>query len=545
VLRNPGLRRVQVAFFGFNSGELAVWIAIAVYAYGRGGATEAGVVAMVQLVPAALFGPFPGVLADRVSPARILAVGYTLQAAALAATAAALFADSSKFLIYALAACTTTLMTTTRPAQAALVPALAYRPEELTAANVVSGWNDSVSALAGPALAGVLLAVGGPKWVLAAMTVAVLGSAAVVAPLAASREEDDTSANVEEEEPAPVLDDILAGFVLVKRDAQARLLLLLLAAQFLAIGAFNVITVVIALNLVHIGEGGAGYLSAAYGCGGALSIVLTASLVGRPRLAPALIGASLAWGVALLVLGLAPNVVAALLLLAGAGAGRALYDVAGNTLLQRSVSWDVVSRVFGILEGVSMLAMAAGALIVPLLVSTAGARVAVVGTGVVLPLALLLCGRRVLQIDSGATVPVVEIALLRSLPFFQALPAPQIEGLARALTAIDADAGDVLIREGEIGDRFYVIAEGEVEVTAGGRHVATLERGDGFGEIALLRDVPRVATCTALTPLRAYALDREPFVASLAGHRSSTRALGRLVDRRLAELEEIAKPVQP
>lgn len=543
VLGNPELRRVQLAFFGYNSAELAVWIAIAVYAYGRGGATEAGLVAMVQLVPAAVFGPFPAVLADRVSPARVLDAGYALQAAALAATAAALFAGSSKFLVYALAALATTLMTTTRPAQAALVPALARRPEELTAANVLSGWNDSVSALAGPALAGLLLAVGGPKWVAAVMAVVMLASAAIVTPLTAARPDDETAA-ADEDAAAPLLDEILAGFVLVKRDAQARLLMFLLAAQFLAIGAFNVITVVIALKLVGLGEGGAGYLSAAYGFGGALSIVLTASLVGRPRLVPALIGASLAWGAALLVLGSAPNAVGALFLLAGAGAARALYDVAGNTLLQRSVSWDVVSRVFGVLEGVSMLAMAAGALLVPLLVSTLGTRAAVVGTGLVLPLAFLLCGRRALQIDAGATVPVVEIALLRAVPFFQALPAPQIEGVARALVPVDAVPGQVLIREGEAGDRFYVIAEGEVEVTAAGRHVATLRRADAFGEIALLRNVPRVATCTALTPVSAYALDREPFLTSIGGHRSSARALGRLVDRRLAELEEIAGPAQ-
>src|SRR5207245_1824531 len=129
------------------------------------------------------------------------------------------------------------------------------------------------------------------------------------------------------------------------------------------------------------------------------------------------------------------------------------------------------------LEGISMLAAAVGSLVVPLLVATIGAKAAVIGVGALLPIVLLLCGRRVFQIDAGATVPVVEIALLRLVPFFHALPAPQLEGLARSLVPLDAAPGEVVIAQGDVGDRFYAIGEGEVEVTADGRHVATLGRG--------------------------------------------------------------------
>ena len=169
----------------------------------------------------------------------------------------------------------------------------------------------------------------------------------------------------------------------------------------------------------------------------------------------------------------------------------------------------------------------------PLLVSTIGIEAAVIGTGAVLPVALVLCGRALL---ASATVPVVEIALLRSLRFLEALPAPELESLARSLVRRPAH---VLIAEGDAGDRFYVIADGEVDAWQGGAYLGRLRRGDGFGEIALLQDVPRTATCTAVGVVCLYALEREPFIAAVSGHRPSLDAAGRLVDRRLANAPQV------
>ena len=516
VFANPSLRRVQMAYIAFNAGEWGVWIAMLVYAYDRGGATTAAVVAVAQLVPAALFAPVAATLADRHRPGRVLALGYLAQAAALAATGVTLLADGPALLAYGLAAVAATAVTITRPAQATLTPALSRTADELTATNVVSGWTESVSVLAAPALAGVLLAWRGAGAVFAVMAVLVLVGFLLVRRIAGP-------------EPVVRADGERGGFRLLAREPGARLLVGVLGAQYVVIGALDVLFVVLAVSVLGLGGSGAGYLNAAFGAGGVLGIVATIALVGRARLVPPLVLGVVAWSAAFALLGARPSTWSAFLLLGVAGAGRTVLDVAGRSLLQRLAPPDLLARIFGALEGIAMAALAAGSLLAPLFVHLVGARTAVACAGAILPLAVVLSFRRLLAVDAAATAPIVEIALLRSLPLFAPLGAPTLESLARSLTLHVVPAGTDVVVAGEAGAHYYAVADGELRVSVGG----VLRRGDGFGEIALLKNVPRTATVTASTDARLYALEKNDFLTAVTGHPAARAAADRVAEERL------------
>jgi MFS family permease len=319
----------------------------------------------------------------------------------------------------------------------------------------------------------------------------------------------------------------------VLRDPAARSLTWLLSVECVAIGALDVLYVVLAVGVLHESGSVAGYLNAAFGAGGVIGVLVTVVLVGRARIAPFLAAGLGVWAVALVVLGASSGVVAALVLLAAAGVGRTLVDVAGRTLLQRSTDPEAMGEVFAVLEGVSMAGLAVGSLLASALVALAGGRGAVVGIGVLLPVALVVVARGLLAADKRA-LPLVEMARLRALPMFALLPRPELEAVARAAHGLEAPAGRTLVREGEPGDLFYVVAAGEVDVSVRGAVVRTLGTGDGFGEIALLRGSPRTATCTARTACTLLTLDRDAFLTALGDGGAVRAAAETLADERVA-----------
>jgi hypothetical protein len=216
--------------------------------------------------------------------------------------------------------------------------------------------------------------------------------------------------------------------------------------------------------------------------------------------------------------------VAVLVLLALVGASRALFDVASRSLLQRTVTADMVARIFGLTEGLSMAGLAVGSLLVPALVALGGGRLALLGVALLVPLVVALRLRMLLGIDEQAQVPVVEISLLRSTPVFRDLPAPALEGVARALQRADHPPGTVIIAQGDEGNHYYAIADGTVEIWQDGRRVGELGRGAGMGEVALLHGVVRTASAVAVTPVTVYSLDRDSFLTAVNGHAPTSRA---------------------
>jgi predicted MFS family arabinose efflux permease len=527
VLANRDLRRVELAFAGFNTCEYAVWIALLVFAYERGGTTEASFVAVLQLVPAAICAPFLALLADRHPPSRVLAGGYLAQAAGMAVTAAAIFFDTPVALVYSGAIVASAAITITRPAQAVIVPSLARSAEELTATNVVSSWVENGGVLLASILAGVLLTESGVAAVFGLMAAVALVSALLVTGVGGAKPAAPDGGSQ--------FDEALAGFRALGTHAHLRVLVGLLMGEFVLIGAMDILFVVLALDMLDVGQGWPAYFNAAFGAGGVAGGLVAVSLVGRRYLAPPIAIGALMCGAAFIVIALWPAVLVAVLLLALAGAGRVLVDVACRTLLQRTTPAEVLGRVFGVLEGVMMAGLALGALVVPPLVKLGGPTAALIGAGLLLPALVLLVARPLIRVDRGAKVPIVEIALLRSMPLFASLPPPVLEGVAHALEPLEVPAGTVVIHMGDEGDRFYAIARGEVEVSRDGAAIARMTRGEGFGEIALLEDVPRTASVAAVSDVLLYALEKDPFVTVVTGHVPAAQAARALVAERRGE----------
>jgi MFS family permease len=499
VFRNPGLRRLELAFVGSISGEWAYGVALAVFAYESGGAAAVGLVSVIKWVPSALAAPFLAMLADRYRRERVLLGADLVRAAAMSCAAAVALSDGPAPAIYAIAGFVALASKTFRPAQAALLPTLARSPEELSAANVTSTAIESAGSFVGPALGGLLLVATSPGWVFAATAATFVWSALNVSRIAV---EPSEPASAQEARRGFAL-EAFAGFGALWHDRDARLIAALYSAQTLVAGALNVLVVVTAIELLGLGNQGVGWLNAAFGVGGLLGAAAAFVLVGRQRLAGDFGVGIVLWGVALALIGVFPTPAAALLLLGTIGVGNTLVDVAGVTLMQRAVDDRVLARVFGALESLLVGTLAVGAALAPVLIHAIGVRAAV--------------------------VPTERIALLRSLPIFAPLAEPTLERLAANLEEARLPAGAAVFRQGESGDRFYVVRAGALEVAVDGTPVSEVAAGGCFGEVALLRDVPRTATVTAKVDVELLALARDVFIGAVTGHAPSMEAANAVI----------------
>jgi MFS family permease len=529
VFAEPNLRRLELAWTGSIGGEFAYAVALAVYAYDQGGATAVGIAGLVRMLPSALAAPFATTLGDRFPRDRVMIAGHLVRGAASLATAAAIALEAPIAVVYALATVVGIVSTAFWPAQAALLPALATTAERLTAANAASAMLETVGTFVGPALGGVVLALSGTE-ALFAVTGALFG----VCALLVARIEVDAS-------PEPgaargsVVAEVLAGFRAVGADGRLRLLVGLYSAQAFVTGALGVLIVAVALDLLDLGEPGVGFLNSAIGVGGLLGAFLAIALVGRGRLASDFGLGMVIWSAPIALVGLWPETAPAFVLLGLLGVGATLVDVTALTLLQRAVPDAVLVRVCGVVESLWVGAIGIGAIAAPGLIALLGLRGALVATGLLLPVVTALLWRRLVAVDREAAA-AEPLLLLRASPIFAPLRPAALEGLAARLESARVDGGVDVIREGEVGDRFYVVAEGRVEVEQDGRPLRSLGPGECFGEIALLRGTPRTATVRAAGPVLVYSLDGEEFVAAVTGHAPSAAAAEAIVGERLGAL---------
>ena len=504
VMRSRNLRRVELAWGASIAAEWAHFVALGVFAYAAGGTQAVGIAGLARMLPAALFAPLASSLGDRFRRERLLLAVSLAGCCALAGSALAFYAGRRETAVFALAGVVGVTSTLFRPALQAILPSLARTPEELIASNGASSTIESLGTLVGPLLAGALVALGNPGVVFAAAAGALLAAAVLLA-----------SVQVEgriETAPADATSLVLGGAEALAHAPKPRLIVALIAAQGFVRGCLNVLIVVVAFRVLHTQGAAVGYLTAALGVGG-------------------LAGALVFWGLPIALVAPRPYLVLALILLGVVGAANSVEDVAAFTLLQRLVPDDVLSRVLGVAWGLVMGAVALGSIVAPPLVTALGPRGALVAVGALLPVLVLLSWTRLAAIDQDVAAPNRELDLVASVPMFAPLSVAAKEHVAAKLTPVHADAGQIVIRRGDAGDRFYIVADGELEVANGVR--STAHAGDVFGEIALLRDLPRTATVTATTPADLFALGRDDFLAAVTGQPQAHAAGEALVEERL------------
>lgn len=534
VVAQPELRKVQVAFALTWSGEAALTVALSVVAFRDGGVSTVGWVALLRMLPAAVASPVLSAYADRMRREQVLAAIAAIRAVALGAAALVLHAGGSTTVVYALAIVATIAFNVFRPAHSALLPALCTSTHELTSANVVRGVLDAGGALVGPALAGVLLAVGSATTVFAAGALLCLGAVGVLvriryeapaAPHAAARK--------------ALVCDAVEGVRAAAGHRDLRLIFGLGFAQTFVRGALNVLAIAVAFEVLGTDDPGVATLWVAVGAGGVVGSFAVSLLVGSRHLGAWLGVALVLWGLPIALIGAVPQEALALAMLAVVGLGNAIADVPLYTLPVRMAPDAVLARVFGVFEALVAAGVALGAVVTPAIIDATGERTALVIVGLILPAFAVLSRRPLVAMDRRVGVRDDEVAFLRRVPMLSQLPVPGIEHLASRLRHLTVGAGRKVFEQGDAGDGFYVMTAGQAEVVGDRAVVKTLGPGEAFGEIALLRGVPRTATLRATTDLDLVVLDRDVFLDAVCGYTVSAEAAEAVVARHLATFRPV------
>lgn len=528
-LQLPDMRRIELGYGMSITGELAGTVALVVYALGAGGAALVAAYAASRTLAGMGVALVLTGLTNRLRRDRLLRWITGLRMILL--TAAALLAafDQPAAAVLGAGVASSSLAGTYRPLQAAVLPWLVRTPAELAASNAVTAVMENSGAMIGPLLAGGLLAVAAP----AAAMAAAAGCLAVAAMSVLRLTVPDTP-KLAGRGAVRVVRDVTSGLTEFLRMAPPGGVAILTFAQTLLRGALVVLIAVLAVRVLGLGGSSVGWLNAAIGAGGLAGGAVAAAVVRITRLGRSFITGLLLWGLPLVLLALTPAAAIAYLALVVVGIGNAVVDVAGFTMVTRLAGSGTAGEVLGALEFVALAGLATGSILTPSLLHAFGVRgtLALLGSGLAgLALAHAVRFRR---LDRAMPAPGPEAGLIRSLPMFAPLPLAVIDLLAAELEPRQFPAGAVVMREGEVGDHFHLIVDGSAAVSVQGTPRPSLHRGDCFGEIALLRGVPRTATVTAEQPLRTLALGREEFLTAVTGNSMSKAAADALTAQRLS-----------
>jgi hypothetical protein len=529
-LRNPGIARLEAAAAAATLGSWTFTIVLALYAYYEDGPAAVGLAVVVRMLPSALLTPFATRLAASHSRRSLLIAGALARFVLIEAVALVVMADLGLAVVLALAAASRVAATADPPAHAALVTRFARTPAELAGADVARAMIEYAGFLAGALAAGVLTSVGQLDFAFAAGGVSYLVTAAVLIRLPA----DEPAL---ERRPSVAL---AAAVRVLAAHPWMRLRAALFGANVLVQAMVELLLVIAALDVLGMGDGGVGWLFAAWAVGALIGGGAALALLGHGRLAAALAAGLLIASAPIALVGTGPAPAPALLLLALLGVGFALVEAALVTLTQRLAPARVLGGVAMVDALVYAVARSAGAMLAAWLVVALGDKQAMLVAGLLLPAVAILSIRALLAADRGAAVPERAYARLRRLPLFAPLPRASIENLALAAATGSFGRGEEIVRAGGPDDRLYVVDAGTAEAVQPGRGRIGLREGDHFGGGALLRPGTAAATVSAVTPVTALTLAREDFLRAVRAPAGAALEMGAAIAEEAAAEAETA-----
>lgn len=545
LLSNGPLARLLLGEFASGIGNWLYLVGLMVLIYRVSGPGLLGVVGAARILPYVVFSIPAGMIADRFDRRYVLLVSDVARALLMLVLAWLAAANGPPLAMVAVAIVATSFATLFYPAIGALLPSMVRDETEFGPAN--SAWQtlDMVAFVVGPALGGLLIAgnelpaafllnavsfgvIAIVLWTLPdpkarkAQAAVARGDSSIAGTEPATSAPGESVADAGGGEPGPV-PAAKPSLLTLPRRPMAGVLAIDLAASFVNQGLFTLL-VILATEVYSGGDAAVGYLNAAIGVGGVAGAIVAGVLVLRRSLAPALLAGAIVGGVAVVLLGITHLLIVGFALVAVTAAAAIAIDVADATVFQRIVPDELRGRGQGVWMSISTTFAAAGALLTPTLFGAVGLLPLMVGLGAL----LLLGGLAAVRLIGPAAVrepTALERQLLRAahLPVFAGLSVARLDHVLNAVKPIRYTAGEVIIRQGDAADLFYILSEGHVEVTAQAspsspsRVIGNLGPDEVFGELGLLNNAPRMATVTAKDDVLVLAMKGRDFLGLVTG----------------------------
>lgn len=518
------LQQCQLAAATSRVIDTVMLVAVSVVLFNRAGAAAVALYGVVTTLGPAVGTPLVGAVAGRLRPGTALASCLGGAGLALGVCTAVIAADGPVAAILATVVVAAVLTASIRPTVSSLLPSFLRSPAELVATNAAAAGVESVSAILGPLLAAAGLALADPATVLGGAVVVLLSAAAATVSL--------DSVVMPLTSPSRIGAEVLGGLRTIVQRGPVRLITFLVGSQAFGRGALNVVAVSLAIDRLGLTESGVGVLLGAIGVGGLVGLPVAAVVAGRGRHGRNLLGGLAVWALPLAGLGLTTVDPVVLVLLGVAGVGNTVLDISTDSLLQRLAPRGRLSALLGSFEAVLFLTKAAGATAAGVLLVVAGPVPAVIVIGT-LPLLFIAAGAtRTRRLDDEIRDRDAGLALLRTNGIFSPLVLAAVDQLSSAAVVEEFERGEEILVEGEVGDRYYVIDSGEVDVVRNGSVIDQMSAGDGFGEVALLDGRPRNATIVARTSVTTRSLDGESFLEAMHAGPTSRAEAERIADER-------------